>query len=126
MRKWLDGEPQRIVVFRALPLGEMLCAVPALRALKLGFESAEITLIGLPSARPWAQRVPYIDDFLPAGTVASLERLGEILAGVRAGDLRKGSEAAASTDAGARGGAWIGGPPRAPRPLATTRREPPG
>jgi hypothetical protein len=38
---------------------------------------------------------PYIDDFLAAGTVASLERLGEILAGVRAGDTRKGSEAAA-------------------------------
>jgi hypothetical protein len=38
---------------------------------------------------------PYIDDFLPAGTVASLERLGEILAGVRAGDTRRGSEAAA-------------------------------
>ena len=38
---------------------------------------------------------PYVDDFLPAGTVASLERLGEILAGVRSEDLRKGSEAAA-------------------------------
>ena len=38
---------------------------------------------------------PYIDDFLPAGTVASLERLGEILGGVRAGDTRTGSEAAA-------------------------------
>src|SRR6187551_1288272 len=38
---------------------------------------------------------PYVDDFLPAGTVASLERLGEILAGVRAGDTRRGSEAAA-------------------------------
>jgi hypothetical protein len=38
---------------------------------------------------------PYIDDFLPAGTVASLERLGEILGGVRAGDTRRGSEAAA-------------------------------
>jgi hypothetical protein len=39
--------------------------------------------------------IPYVDDFLPAGTVASLERLGEILAGVRAGDTRRGSEAAA-------------------------------
>jgi hypothetical protein len=38
---------------------------------------------------------PYIDDFLPAGTVASLERLGEILGGVHAGDTRRGSEAAA-------------------------------
>lgn len=38
---------------------------------------------------------PYIDDFLAAGTVASLERLGEILAGARAADVRRGSEAAA-------------------------------
>jgi uncharacterized protein len=38
---------------------------------------------------------PYIDDFLPAGTVASLERLGEVLAGARAADVRRGSEAAA-------------------------------
>jgi uncharacterized protein with von Willebrand factor type A (vWA) domain len=38
---------------------------------------------------------PYIDDFLPAGTVASLERLGEILAGVRARDPGPGREAAA-------------------------------
>jgi hypothetical protein len=45
---------------------------------------------------------PYIDDFLPAGTVASLERLGEILAGVRSSDVTRGGEAAASADAGAR------------------------
>ena len=32
---------------------------------------------------------PYIDDFLPAGTVASLERLGEILAGVRTSDVTR-------------------------------------
>jgi uncharacterized protein len=38
---------------------------------------------------------PYIDDFLAAGTVASLERLGEILGGARAADVRRGSEAAA-------------------------------
>jgi hypothetical protein len=38
---------------------------------------------------------PYIDDFLPAGTVASLERLGEILGGVRSADPRQGAEAAA-------------------------------
>ena len=39
---------------------------------------------------------PYIDDFLPAGTVASLERLGEILGGIRATDTRRAGEAAAS------------------------------
>jgi uncharacterized protein with von Willebrand factor type A (vWA) domain len=56
-------------------------------------------LAGTPGYQPLAGGMraayPYIDDFLPAGTVASLERLGQILGGVRAGDTRRGSEAAA-------------------------------
>jgi uncharacterized protein len=56
-------------------------------------------LAGTPGYQPLAAGMraayPYIDDFLAAGTIASLERLGEILAGVRAGDTRRGSEAAA-------------------------------
>jgi uncharacterized protein with von Willebrand factor type A (vWA) domain len=38
---------------------------------------------------------PYIDDFLAAGTVASLERLGEVLGGARAADVGRGGGAAA-------------------------------
>jgi uncharacterized protein len=34
---------------------------------------------------------PYIDDFLPAGTLASLERLGEVLSGERMGTARRGA-----------------------------------
>ncbi|HYO44023.1 MAG TPA: VWA domain-containing protein [Candidatus Limnocylindrales bacterium] len=34
---------------------------------------------------------PFIDDFLPAGTLASLERLGQVLAGGSMGSSRKGS-----------------------------------
>ncbi|MFP5341314.1 MAG: vWA domain-containing protein [Candidatus Limnocylindria bacterium] len=56
-------------------------------------------LAGTPGYQPLAGGMraafPYIDDFLPAGTVASLERLGEILGGVRTADTRRGSEAAA-------------------------------
>jgi len=56
-------------------------------------------LAGTPGYQPLAGGMraayPYIDDFLAAGTVANLERLGEILGGVRAGDTRRGSEAAA-------------------------------
>jgi uncharacterized protein with von Willebrand factor type A (vWA) domain len=56
-------------------------------------------LAGTPGYQPLAGGMraayPYIDDFLPAGTVASLERLGEILGGVRSADTRRGSEAAA-------------------------------
>ena len=56
-------------------------------------------LAGTPGYQPLAAGLraayPYIDDFLPAGTVASLERLGEILGGVRSADTRQGAEAAA-------------------------------
>ena len=34
---------------------------------------------------------PFIDDFLPAGTLASLERLGEVLAGSSQGTARRGA-----------------------------------
>jgi uncharacterized protein with von Willebrand factor type A (vWA) domain len=93
-------------------------------------------LAGTPGYQPLAGGMraayPFIDDFLPAGTVASLERLGEILGGVRAGDTRRGSEAAAHASIPAREAAdlaslavgsrpaVVGGEavdPSAPRPL---------
>lgn len=64
MIEWIDANPQRIVVFRATRLGELLCAVPALRALRAAFPAAEITLVGLPCARALAQRLPQVDHFI--------------------------------------------------------------
>src|SRR3954470_8949327 len=54
----------RIAVVRALHLGDMLCAVPALRSVRARFPNAHVTLIGLPWARELVARLSrFVDDF---------------------------------------------------------------
>jgi ADP-heptose:LPS heptosyltransferase len=56
---------ERVLVFRALQLGDLLCAVPALRSLRRALPSAHIALLSLPWARDFVDRYPaYLDEFI--------------------------------------------------------------
>ncbi len=79
---------------RSLPgLGDLLCCIPALRALRISYPEAKIHLIGLPSTRNLIERFPqYVDQwlefpgfpgipeatFIPSKTAAFLKTVQEL------------------------------------------------
>jgi len=63
--KFASDTIKKIAVFRALQLGDMLCVIPAIRALRHAFPGAEIILLGLPWAASLTERFPaYFNRFI--------------------------------------------------------------
>src|SRR5688572_17019456 len=46
----------KIGILRALQLGDLLCSIPAIRALRKAYPRAEIVLLGL----PWAEKLTHL------------------------------------------------------------------
>ncbi len=63
--KLQPSQIKKIAIFRALQLGDMLCSIPSIRALRHAYPEAHITLLGLPWAKSLTERFSdYFDEFI--------------------------------------------------------------
>lgn len=61
----IHHDVKRVGIFRALFLGDMLCVIPTVRAIRNAFPNASITLIGLPWEKQFSERFnQYFTDFM--------------------------------------------------------------
>jgi ADP-heptose:LPS heptosyltransferase len=59
------SEINKIAVFRALQLGDLMCSIPAIIALRTAYPLARISFIGLPGMKGLISRfIKYVDDFI--------------------------------------------------------------
>ena len=73
MKKFPPETVKRIAIFRALNLGDLLCTIPAIRALRSSYPNASINLIGLPWMANFASRFNhYFDGFVSFPGAAGL------------------------------------------------------
>lgn len=89
----IPGPVNRILVLRALVLGDTLCAVPALRSIRRAWPRAHIVYMGLPASRDYLSRLDCVDEWrafpgwpgLPEAS-ADVRQLPAFVADMQAGD----------------------------------------
>lgn len=60
-----ETAPKKIVILRALQFGDLMCAIPAFRALRTAAPTSQISLVGLSWSRNFIQRFKkYLDEFI--------------------------------------------------------------
>lgn len=62
---WVQGPIRRVLVLRALMLGDTICAVPAFRAMRRAWPEARLCVMGLPASRGYLARIDCVDEWLP-------------------------------------------------------------